>query len=374
MTEHDPDRFAAVRAELERGAASGVFPGGVLLIAHQGREVGLFAAGRTSSLADAALVSPESVYDLASVTKILSTTLLAMVFFESGRLDLDAPLADIWPGDVPEDKKELTPRLLLCHSSGLAAWRPFYETLEKLPPENRRAAAAEAILNDPPECRPGERGIYSDLNFILLGFILENLGGRRQDELFDEHVARPLGLTRTGYRAEDRPGAVPLVDVVPTEIAPRRGGLIHGLVHDDNAASLGGVAGHAGLFGPVREVWKIIKSLADLLWDRPGEKIVSSETFELFRQRAGLAPNWPYALGFDQLEEEGSSAGRYFSRDSIGHLGFTGTSLWYDPQRDAAVILLTNRVHPTAENQALKAFRPGLHDLVAEALGFGPKG
>ena len=354
-----------LRQAMEDAPPQGVFPGGVLLAARGGRVLARIPAGRTRYDALGEAVTAETRYDLASLTKILSTTVLVMIGVDRKRFSLDDRLKDLWPGPVPADRERVTLARLLGHASGLPAWRPCYETLERIPEAERRAVAARLILEEPLESRPGTRAVYSDLNFILLGLILETAGGKRQDTLFDESVAGPLGLERTGYRPLEIRDNGPAAGIAPTEVVERRGGLVHGRVHDDNAWALGGVAGHAGLFGTVDEVWRIFNALRAAFQGRPGNHIVSPETVRLFWKPSCLAPESTWALGFDTPSRTGSSAGSAFSRSSVGHLGYTGCSLWYDPDRDLTAILLTNRVHPTATNEAIRLFRPRIHDLVA---------
>jgi len=353
---------------MDRAVRQGVFPGGVLLVAGGEEIAGVICAGSTGGGDVSRPVTAETVYDLASLTKILSTTILVMLFWEAERLSLESPLAGLWPEPGPEEKKGLTVARMLSHSTGLPAWRPYHQNLSQVPPAERRSRTAELILAEPLEVRPGQRAIYSDLNFILLGLILEKLADERQDLVFQKYIAGPLSLDSTGYRPTDREISEEISNVAPTEIAPHRGGLIHGQVHDDNAAALAGVAGHAGLFGTAAEVWKIFNALRSAYREEPGPRLVSPETVRRFWHRSNLAPDSTWALGFDTPSRTGSSAGRYFSPASVGHLGYTGVSLWHDPEKDLTVILLTNRVHPKASNQAIRAFRPFIHDLVVEAL------
>jgi len=348
--------------------SQGVFPGGVLLIAVGPETAGLVCAGRIETGTQSRPVTPETIYDLASLTKILSTTILTMIFLEEGYFSLETPLVRLWPGPVPQDKKSLTLGQLLGHISGLPAWRPYYQDLAKVPAGKRRARAAELILKEPLESEPGRREVYSDLNFILLGLILEEAGQARQDILFNRLIAGPLGLKSIGYRPLDS-GSLPLPEnLAPTEKVPGRGGLLRGAVHDDNAAALAGVAGHAGLFGPVREAWFIFNSLRAAHQNEPGPRLVSPEIVRAFWRKPGASPHRARVLGFDTPSPAGSSAGRFFSPRSVGHLGFTGVSLWHDPGKDLTIILLTNRVHPAASNEAIRKFRPHIHDIVAESL------
>jgi serine-type D-Ala-D-Ala carboxypeptidase len=362
---------SGLKAVMLDGVNEGVFPGGVLIVARGDRIVERLAVGRLSGEKSKSPDPEHTVYDLASLTKVLSTVVLTMIFVDQGRFRISDPLARLWPGAVPADKKKITIAQLLSHASGMAAWRPFFEELENLPEQERRNAVAKAILNDPLEAKPGKKAIYSDLNYILLGLILEAFGRARQDVLFNHFIARPLNLTHTGYRPLDRPPVITDDAHVyaPTENIPRRGGVIRGQVHDDNAAALSGVAGHAGLFGTAMEVWTIFQALRRAHREETESGLVLTQTVRRFWQDAKTAPNSTWTLGFDRPSQEGSSSGRHFSKQSIGHLGYTGTSLWYDTERDLTVIMLTNRVYPTSENQAIKSFRPIIHDAVVSFWG-----
>ena len=353
--------MTVVQALMDRAASDGVFPGGVLLAGRAGRIEIAAACGRHTYDPDSPVVSIDTVYDLASLTKVLATTLLSMIFADRGLLSLDHKLGRLLP-EVPEDKAALTVAMLLDHSAGFCAWKPYYQDLEKLRSADRRAAIEQKILAEPLEYEPGTKAVYSDLGFILLGFMLEDLGGEPLPSLFRNHIAAPLGLAGTGYYPLDDPPA----EAVPTEVVPHRGGLICGRVHDDNAFALGGAAGHAGLFGPARDVWKIA---ADLRAAFLGESdhLVSPSTVRRFWTRSDV-PGSTRALGFDTPGKESPSAGPFFSQTSVGHLGYTGTSLWHDPERDLTVVLLTNRVHPTADNIRIRTFRPDIHTAVVREL------
>jgi len=353
---------------MDRAVIQGVFPGGVLLAAKGDEDFSVICAGSTGGGDASRFVTAETVYDLASLTKILSTTILVMLFLEKERFTLETPLADLWPEPVPEEKKGVTVAQMLSHATGLPAWRPYHQILNRVPPDERRAEMARLILAELLEARPCRQAIYSDLNFILLGLIIEKTAGRRQNFLFQKYIAAPLSLTATGYRPTDGESSLEIDNTAPTETLPHRGGLICGQVHDDNAAALAGVAGHAGLFGTAVEVWKIFNSLRSAYRNEPGLKLVAPATVRRFWRRSNLAPDSTWALGFDTPSRTGSSAGRHFSPASVGHLGYTGVSLWYDPEKDLTVILLTNRVHPTASNQAIRTFRPYIHDLVVETF------
>ena len=360
-----------IRREMETAVANGIFPGGVLLAA-VGETVAVVAeAGRMESGPPGRPVEPDTIYDLASLTKVLSTVLLTMILVDQDLLDLDATLGDFFSDEFPAMKDRIRIRDLLSHASGLPAWRPLYETLAGLPMRERRSAAIRAILKEPLESNPGRRAVYSDLNFILLGLILEQTAGERQDVLFGRLIHRPLNMPEIGYRALDRSLDFP-TRIAPTEDLGQgnvlRRGLIWGVVHDENAAVLGGVAGHAGLFGKAKSVWKIFRAIRRSVRDEPCGSLVSRQTASVFLEKAHTAPESTWALGFDTPSRTGSSAGRLFSSNSVGHLGFTGTSLWHDMDRDLTVVLLTNRVHPSVDNTAIRAFRPKIHDIVVETL------
>jgi len=357
-------KYEPLARAMNRAVQEGVFPGGVLLAAYKGEVAAACPAGRLTLDPESPAVNLGTIYDLASLTKVLSTAILTMVFIERGHFALETTLNELWPGPVPEDKKALTLTQLLNHTTGLPAWRPYYEILEIIPIDSRRSRAAELILDESLESVPGERSEYSDLNFILLGLILEEIGREQQDVLFNRFIAQPLGLKDTGYRPLNRDVVSSSENIAPTEVLPGRGEALRGEVHDQNAHALTGVAGHAGLFGPAGEVWLIIKALRDAYRDEPGLLPVSGPTVRTFWQRSGPAR----ALGFDLPSETGSAAGELFSKNSVGHLGYTGTSLWYDPVLDLCVILLTNRVHPSSTNQAIRNFRPFIHDLVVETV------
>jgi CubicO group peptidase (beta-lactamase class C family) len=299
----------------------------------------------------------EVVYDLASLTKILSTTFLTMMAADEGRLEVGGEVSKLgWP--VPDGLKGLKVSDLLTHQSGLPAWRPYYldDGLKN------RDKFIETILNEPKVSNVGEQTLYSDLNFLLLGFILENIYGQNVKELFAEKIAKPLGLSVTGYGPN--PALLPLA---PTEDGPRLGGPLDfpgvkvlgpvplGRVHDDNAAFLSGQAGHAGLFGSIKEVWLMVQNWAKSLTLSP-DALVRAETMTAFLAPR-KAPRGPLrAMGFD--------IGQGPLLGSRGHLGYTGGSVWWDPQLDRAFVVLTNRVHPTARGSKMEEFRKGLAELL----------
>lgn len=345
------ERFQEVDRLLEGYRQRGAFPGGVLAVGYQGSLVHLHPFGRLTYDADAPPVTAGTLYDLASLTKVIATTTMAMILVDEGKLDLDRPVRDFLPDFHGPGKDAVTVRHLLTHSSGLPAVAPLYKEIQG------KKAYLQHIQAMDLEYPPGSRSVYSDLGIILLGEILEQTAGQSLETFVRERVLDPLGMRDTMFR----PPAKLRPRVAPTEFDPWRGRLIQGEVHDENTFALGGIAPHAGLFGTAPDLARFAQMLLT------GQRIVSRKTIDLFTHRAGI-PNSDRALGWDTKSAEGSSAGTLFSRRSFGHTGFTGTSIWMDPERNLFVILLTNRVHPTRENNLIREVRPAVADAVVRAL------
>ena len=345
--------FAAARRLLDPAIAERAFPSAVIEVGTAGEVLWRQAFGRLTFDAAAAPATDDTIFDLASLTKVISTTPLVMQQVERGVLSLDDPISGHvaeWRGD---DRADVTLRDLLAHCSGLPAWRPYFERLKG------RSAYQAAISAEPLAYRPRTRSVYSDLDFILLGFIVD---GRLP---LAERFA--LMLTQMGI-VEEIQFTPPLLwhaRIAPTEQDPWRGRLLAGEVHDENAAALGGIAGHAGLFGTAAAVGSYARHLLQVLDGRSGA--FRRATLEEFvTKRADIAGS-SRALGWDTMLPT-SSCGTKMSARAFGHTGFTGTSLWIDPEKDVYVVLLTNRVHPTRTNDAIKHVRPAVHDAVIGEL------
>lgn len=316
----------------------------------------LKALGRFTYDASSPEVTAATVYDLASVSKVVATTAMAMMLYERGHLDLEAPIAGVLPEFASAHdprRRAVTFRALLAHSSGLPAYARLFETAAT------RDALLHAAFTTPLEADPGSRSEYSDLGFIVLGEVLARVAGEPLDAFCRREVFGPLGMSHTTFC----PPAGWRLRIPPTvDDRNFRRRVIQGEVHDENASVLGGVAGHAGLFAPAADV----AAFAHMML-RGGRPILRSETVELFTRRESSPPGTSRALGWDTPLPP-SQSGSHFSSRSFGHLGYTGTSLWIDPERALSITLLTNRTWPDQTSQKIKEVRPLFHDAVIEAL------
>jgi CubicO group peptidase (beta-lactamase class C family) len=356
-----------VQRELDAGVLEGVYPGGALVAGRAGKVVFSLHAGRRSVEPPGRVVDQETIFDLGSLTKPLVTTLALMRLVDQGRLDLDQPVSELLPGS-PAAGKRMTPRLLLCHAAGLPAWRDYYRRLDNVAPDRRKPRCRTWILEEPPAYEPGAGCLYSDLGFMLLEGVVEQAAGMDMGRYVDRRFLEPLRLERTFLYRRNEPARFGREAFAATERCTWRGRLLQGEVHDENAFALGGCSGHAGLFGTAEEVFRMARMLRDHLGSERHD-LLRPETVRAFFRREDRIPGCSRALGWDTPSREGSAAGRHFSEHSVGHLGFPGTSLWMDLEKDTQVVLLTNRVHPSRRNQRIRGFRPRIHDCVMEELG-----
>jgi len=353
----------ALTTLLEHAVEQGVSPGFQWACAHlQDRFIVEGCAGRLSHEADAPRVDAATVYDLASVTKVL-TALTVARRVEAGRLGWQDTLGDV----VPEALGGMCWEALLSHRAGLPAWAPLYERIgDRVGPEAWRLALDTlATLPRTAHATPTP-AVYSDLGYILAGSGLETLSGASLAELVAAEVTGPLGLTEAlRFRGVGSQWRDP--SVAPTERCPWRGRVMQGEVHDENAYALGGVAGHAGMFGTARSLAVLGLAALDAL---AGQSAWLSQA--TMTAMVAPRPGGTHRLGWDGRSAEGSSAGTRMGPRAFGHLGFTGTSLWCDPDAGVVVALVSNRVHPTRDNLGIRALRPAFHDAVMAAfLGFG---
>lgn len=367
----------AIEAALRAAVDDGVFPGAVLAVRLRGELRCLTAAGRMASAESEAPVEISTVYDLASLTKPLATTTLILLLVQEGRLALQEELHHVLPELKGSAIGEAMVQDLLSHSSGLPGWRPIYEKLEKegagvLSPdhaERTKEQVVRLIRDEALIYTNGEKSLYSDLGFMLLGFMVERISGTTLDQFAWEKCFQPVGAEPLLFcpLLTGRPPGVPRhaieqKRIAPTEFDTRRNRHLQGEVHDENAAALGGVAGHAGLFGTAESVLAVSGAWLAAYYQRPS--ILATHLVMQFTTRVSHVPNSSWALGWDTPSTPSSSSGSRLSSKAFGHLGYTGTSLWIDPDCGLEVVLLSNRVHPSRKNEKIRAFRPLIHDLV----------
>ena len=351
---------SSVHRLMQLALDEGVFPGAVLLAARDS-EILLHQAWGVADLSSGQPVTVDTVYDLASLTKPLATTLAVMRLIQTGRLTLGTPLGPVLPVMKNTDKAGVTLRQLLSHCSGWPGWQPYFERLRQHPDANRRRRLAQMLAAEPLITLPGTTALYSDLDYLTLGLVVENISGERLDRFVRREIYQPLGIEDLFFNPLNAP-PMPR-DYAATERCPWRGGVLSGAVHDDNAYVLNGVAGHAGLFGTARAVFTLLQALLSAYRGEADSDLLAPELVRAFWQRSGDS-GW--TLGFDTPAVQGSSSGTWFSPNSVGHLGFTGTSFWMDLDRRITIIVLTNRVHPVRSNEKIRAFRPRIHDALME--------
>ncbi len=350
---------------MRQAIAKEIFPGGVLLVSKNGETV-FFNAYGVTHLISRAPVAPETIFDLASLTKPLATTLAVMRLVQQKQIKLEQRLGQLLPEFEGTDKARIKLKHLLYHNSGLPDYRPYYKALNDVAIDSRRSALRKQLVQEALVNPIGKTVLYSDLGFMILAWIVERVGDLRLDHFVVNEIYRPLGLNHLFFIANnmnESRGAF-----AATENCPWRCKVLEGQVHDENAYVVGGIEGHAGLFGAAEDIHRL---LVELLFTYRGQASNGLFHRELLHQFFQRLPGSDKALGFDMPSLTGSSCGRRFSQGSVGHLGFTGTSFWMDLEQSVIVIMLTNRVHPTRDNEGIKEFRPKLHDTVMDAIAAG---
>lgn len=354
---------------LDQAIQDGLVPGAVICVGHGGDLVWHQAYGAAALTPTPRPMRVDTIFDIASLTKVVATTSLILTAHHEGVCHLDDRLEFFdWGISLRSELGGVTLRQILTHTGGFEAWLPLYETLGPTSP----AHAVRYILAQPLAYLPGKQVRYSDLGFILLGRLLDMRYGQSLSALFLDKIANPLSLDPIAY--------CPLGDASPfpdtpdeyaaTEACGWRGRVLAGEVHDENAWAMGGIAGHAGLFATTKAVWQFAQALLDTTAGR--RAWLPPELLRQSWQRQPLPAGSTRAIGWDTPNAEGSTAGGYFSPRSIGHLGFTGTSMWIDPDREVIVVLCTNRVHPSREANGIRQLRPEVHNLVMQELGVAP--
>ena len=356
-----------IHAFLDKGVRDGVFPGAVLLVAQGGKVILFKEAGYRLLNPHPGAMHKDTIFDLASLTKPLATTLAIMKMVDKGEIYLDQPIYSLLPLPLSGNKRAVTLRLLLSHSAGFIAWRPFYLKLEHINFSRRKDMLREHILNSPLSYQPGDATLYSDTGFMVLEWIIEERTGMSLPSFLERHFFKPLCLKKTFLSGIACPSSFPEDQFAATETCPWRKKTVIGYVHDENAYSLGGFSGHAGLFGTAEDVYSLV-NLLRMHFRKERDDYLKPETVSAFFTRQNLVKGSTWALGWDTPSPQNSSSGRYLSANSVGHLGFTGTSVWVDLDKDIIIILLTNRIHPTRNNEKIRTFRPEIHNLIMEGL------
>jgi CubicO group peptidase (beta-lactamase class C family) len=371
--------FDALARELETAVQTGAFPGAVILVSRAGRVLYHAAVGSRSLEPESTPMRPDTIFDLSSLTKALATSTAFMLLVREGKVRLDDRVTRFFHNFGVHGKTHVTFRHLLAHCSGLPAWRPYYKDILKIERQGRLNFVAsqgakefvyEQIHRERPEYETGARSLYSDLGFMLVGELIELITRVPLDRFCQDRIFRPLGLHSTSFidiSLVRRGKLAPVTEAIaPTERCPWRRRVLCGEVHDDNAYAMGGTAGHAGLFANALEVDALASRLRACY--RGEDDFVPPALVREFWTRDATVPDSTWGLGWDTPSPAGSAAGNRMARHAVGHLGFTGTSLWIDLERDAQVTFLTNRVHPRRDNERIREVRPRVHDAVMEAL------
>jgi CubicO group peptidase (beta-lactamase class C family) len=373
--------FDRVEKAMDEAVARGVFPGAVLLVNKEGQVVYHRAFGHRSLEPEATPLTEDMIFDLSSLTKALATTIAFLILVRERKLRIDDRVTRLFHNFGVHGKTHITFRHLLTHTSGLPAWKPYFKEILRVERGGRvnflcsqgaKQHVFEMIHREKPDMEPGKAAVYSDLGFMLLGAAIEEISSLTLDRFCHERIWKPLGLRSTSFidlSAVRTRRLVPVTEmIVPTERCEWRKKVLCGEVQDDNAYAMGGVAGHAGLFASATDVNTLIGRLRDSYHGKnallPQELVVEACT------RDKSVPQTTRTLGWDTPSPTGSAAGSRFSANTVGHLGFTGTSVWLDLDRAVHVVLLSNRVHPSRANEKIKDFRPVIHDLVMEAIGY----
>jgi CubicO group peptidase (beta-lactamase class C family) len=353
--EEQDAHFAKAFTILRDAIQNRAFPSCTVAVTHKDRMVVSKSLGRFAFELDAPLVETSTIFDLASVSKVVATTTTAMLLWQRGLLDLEMPVGEMIREFAAEDarRKQVTVRMLLAHSSGLPAYERLFERA------STRDELLDAAMRTPLTADPGTRAEYSDIGFIVLGVALERLAGETLEQFCQREIFGPLGMADTCFNPPSglRDRTAPTADDHTF-----RHKVIQGEVQDENCFVLGGVAGHAGVFSTAADVARFAHAIV-------GGTVLglSPKTISMFTQRESSPAGTSRALGWDTPSAP-SQSGRFFSPGSYGHLGYTGTSLWIDPTREISVTLLTNRTWPDCRNQAIKQVRPAVHDAIVEAV------
>ena len=349
-------QFNAVDKVINKAVEDKSFPGAVVLVWKDGKTIYEKAFGNYTYDSSSPKIKTNTLFDLASLTKVVATTTAAMICYDRDLFSLDDKVTKYIPEFGVNEKDNITIKNLLIHNSGLPAWKKFYGR------DLKYDDVINEIYSSELEYKTGEKTVYSDLGIITLGKIIEKVSGKTLDVFCKDEIFIPLKMNETFYNPDDSLKKL----CAPTETDNYwRMKTLQGEVHDETSAMLNGVAGHAGLFSTADDLAKLMSVLLNK--GKINQKIfIQQSTIELFTKR--VSNESTRAIGWDTKSDSGSSAGKYFSKNSFGHTGYTGTSIWADPDRNLFVVFLTNRVYPTRENTKIQKVRPQLHNAVIKSI------
>ncbi len=354
-----------ISSKIEQAVTEGIFPGAVLLCAVN-EDIIFHESFGMADIFEERRVERDALFDLASLTKPLATTLALSRLIKNNEIFSDQTIGSILGEFQGTDKAKITIDMLLRHTSGFPAYREYYKKIVQNR-GNPRQYLRRLLVSEPLENRPGECQVYSDLGFMVLSWIIETICCQRMDYFVYKEIFTPLGINDLFFidlTLKDKKLKKHQQKIVATQQCPWRKKILSGEVDDENAWAVGGVEGHAGLFGNAVSLHKLCCEILNALQNKP-TKVLSSDIIKALAQKN---PHHRMAAGFDTPSKENSSSGRYYSKSSIGHLGFTGTSFWMDPETSVIVILLTNRGHPVRSNEGIRKFRGQIHDLIYSQL------
>jgi len=337
-----------------------IFPGANLIFSLNGNILYNSSFG-LADLDNKKQITQDTIFDLASLTKPIATTIAIMYLVQKKALKLDQNIRKFIPKCAGTDLENILIQHLLCHCSGLKAWTPFYKKIYKYDKKERKNKFRQLLLKEELINPPGFKTLYSDIGFMFLEWIIEIIVEKPMDQFIQKEIYEKLGLYNLFFIDLFSNQKTKKYSFASTEKCPYRNKTLTGEVHDDNAYSIGGICGHAGLFGDIKSVHEILLYLLRVYHKKDTIKLLDSEIVQLFLSQTKCL-NRTY--GFDVPEETNSSSGKLFSKNTAGHLGFTGTSFWMDLDRSIIVVLLTNRVHPSRNNNKIKVFRPLIHDAI----------
>lgn len=315
-------------------------------------------------------VNIKTFFDLASLTKPFATVFSILSLIKNNKLSIDSDIKILFEcSELNKEKEFITVEQLLSHSAGFPAHKNYFEELVKVSIENRKELLFKLLMDEPLVYKPGCKVIYSDLGYMLLGLIIEKISGEVLDDYSSKMIFGPVGLADHIFYNPVGSQKHSAGEFAAVEYCPWRCRPLQGEVSDENCWALGGVAGHAGLYGDISGVLDLTELILDVWTGKRSHPNINSDNMVSFLKKREKNKDNSWALGFDTPTPGKSSSGKYLSTTSVGHLGYTGTSFWIDPERELAIVILSNRVHPSRDNELIRQFRPALHDKVVEWLG-----